>query len=883
MKRCLLLLSLLLSASFTLMAQCPAGQWAVEVQIIADNYPNETTWNLYVNNDEVAAGAINNETVCADTTACVQFLIQDSYGDGICCGYGQGSYTVVIDGEVAVTGGEFTSAASHSINCAEGTVCENPFYITEGDYIAQQENSYYAFTPDSTGNYAISTCGLTACDTYLWVYTNCTGIDISGGNSGALYYNNDGELCGSQSNIEALLSAGNTYIIRVGLNDEATCGDGIPFSVAYQSPMTSVLPIVKLTTVGDPINNDVKVPVDMKIIDNGPGELNALNETDLAYEGLILAELQGFTGPFYPKKNYDFDLIDELGNKIDTSLLGMPSENDWIFKAEYLDNNLLVNTVAYEFARRMGRYAPRTRLCELFLDGQYIGVYTLTEKVKRDENRVDIAKLTPTDISGIDLTGGYIIEMNINGAPGSWNSAFPPINEATNDNPVEFKYVYPKASEIMPQQAEYIKDYVDSFEIALDDDTYLDAELGYRNWIDVSTFIDFLIVNEFTMNFDSYGRSTYMYKEKDTDGGKLCIGPVWDYDRAMASDPTAGWVWEITHLGWPFPFWWSKMYTDEAYTHELACRWKSLRADVFTTENFHSFIDSLAEPLNSGPAQRNFALWQTLNPDAYPEQILNMKNWLSQRLNWMDEALDSFSAELPAVDIPESISGCAGLTYEAPLNPTWNYNWIPGPETAEIVFQSEGEYQLRISDDFGCYTDHFLFADLSLPDATFTIEAEPNGYEFGFIGQNGTNSNYSWSFGDGTFDQNGIQVNHNYAMIGNYTVTLTVVDSVGCTAQSTQEIVSTAITVDEFSNHFPWQIYPIPANDYLVIEFPDVRTNSRYSATILNALGQELYRIPLIQEKTTMNIGNLISGGIYRVQIYNDEEKIIGSRAIVKE
>jgi hypothetical protein len=65
----------------------------------------------------------------------------------------------------------------------------------------------------------------------------------------------------------------------------------------------------------------------------------------------------------YPKKNYDFDLVDVLGNKIDTTLLGMPAENDWIFKAEYLDHSLIKNTIAYEFARRMGNYAPRIRTC----------------------------------------------------------------------------------------------------------------------------------------------------------------------------------------------------------------------------------------------------------------------------------------------------------------------------------------------------------------------------------------------------------------------------------------------------------------------------------------------------------------------------------------
>ena len=146
----------------------------------------------------------------------------------------------------------------------------------------------------------------------------------------------------------------------------------ITFSTNPAQPflfLSSNLPIVKLTTQGSAINDNAKVPVLMQIIDHGVGVINYANDTVYAYEGTILTEWQGFTGPMYPKKNYDFDLVDVLGNKIDTTLLGMPAENDWIFKAEYLDHSLIKNTIAYEFARRMGNYAPRIRPCEVILDG----------------------------------------------------------------------------------------------------------------------------------------------------------------------------------------------------------------------------------------------------------------------------------------------------------------------------------------------------------------------------------------------------------------------------------------------------------------------------------------------------------------------------------
>lgn len=882
MKKSILFFTFTFLISYFTLAQCPAGQWAVEVNITPDSYPNETSWNLFANNVEVGNGTIYNDTLCIDSSACIQFVIQDAYGDGICCGYGLGSYSVVLNGEQVANGGEFTTTASHSFNCPLGSVCENPYSIDEGEYLASQTDTYYSFTPDSTGIYSISTCGLTTCDTYLWVYTDCSAVDITGGNSGSLYNNDDDPQCGTQSTIEALLSAENTYIIRVGMYNGASCDGGIPFSLNYLSDMTSVLPIVKLTTLQDAINNDIKVPVAMQIIDNGPGQINTLSDTNFAYEGQILTEWQGFTGPFYPKKNYDFDLIDDLGNKIDTSLLGMPAENDWIFKAEYLDNNIVINTVAYEFARRMGRYAPRTRLCEIFLDGQYIGVYTLTEKVKRNQNRVDIAKLLPSDISGSELTGGYIIEMNINGDPGAWNSVYPPINSATNGNPVEFKYVYPKSDEIMPEQAEYIKAFVDSFENALNADAYLSPTWGYRNWIDVSTFIDFLIVNEFTMNFDSYGRSTYMYKEKDTDGGKLCIGPAWDYDRAMASDPAQGWVWEITHEGWPFPFWWSKMNTDEVYQHELACRWKSLRADVYSTANFHAFIDSVSALLFTGPAERNFSIWQTLNPSAYPDQIQNMKNWLADRLNWMDQTLEPYGAELPLVAIPESLSGCFELSFEAPLNPDWNYNWVPGPETPNISFTTSGLYHLEISDAYGCYVDSPVLVELSNPDSTFITIAENNGYGFEFTAQDDPNSSYTWVFGDGSSVQYGMTTHHDYLAIGTYTVTLTVIDSDGCEVSSSQIVNVTTTSTEELNQPMQWSLYPNPVQEDFIVEIPSAHANKQYSLSITNPMGQVIMRIPVIGVKTTIELGSQFSSGLYILQLHNAKGSTIISQTWMK-
>lgn len=849
---------LLLFCTTTLMAQCPAGQWPVGITIVPDDYPGETTWDLYSNGNEVATGNVNGSVVCVDSADCIRFDIHDSYGDGICCGYGLGSYVITLNGTQVASGGEFASTASHSFNCGPGTICENPIPIDTGVTVSPQENIYYSFTPDTTGIYAISTCNLSACDTRIWMYNNCANVDFNGSAAGTLYYNDDNASCGFQADLHPLLTAGIPYIIKIGLKANAACATSIPFSITFEGAMTSVLPIVKLTTVNSAINNDVKVPVVMEIIDNGQGQLNSTADTLYSYEGTIMTEWQGFTGPGYPKKNYDFDLVDVNGNKIDTSLLGMPAENDWIFKAEYLDNSLLVNTVTYEFARRMGRYAPRTRLCEIFLDGTYIGVYTLTEKVKRDNNRVDIAKLTSADTAGSALTGGYIIEMNINGDPAAWNSVYPPINSATSPHAVEFKYVYPKADSILPVQANYIKTYVDSFENALNGINYTNDSLGYRKWIDVGTFIDFLIVNEFSMNYDSYGRSTYMYKEKDTDGNKLCIGPPWDYDRAMADDPNSGWVWENTHPYWPFPFWWSKLYSDSVYRHELACRWFSLRENVLKTPRFMAFIDSVSAPLFQGPADRNFAVWQTLGASTYLAQVQNMKVFLYKRLTWIDNELAPFGAVLPDLVIPSDTAVCKGITYTAPYNPSYSYNWIPGPETAAITLSTPGTYNLRVEDGFGCQRTLPMTVSISAPDSTFTQVLHVAGdVHYIFAGNNGTNSQYLWDFGDQTFLASGQTVSHIYATPGIYEVHMTVIDTLGCIGESSKQIQIT-------DGEIQVSIQPNPSVNNPIITH-NIPQNEAFTFTLYDAAGRLLQEIQQPPSPFTLETTG-IAGGTYWLQ-----------------
>ncbi len=588
----------------------------------------------------------------------------------------------------------------------------------------------------------------------------------------------------------------------------------LTFSTTPSKPPSSIqssnLPIVKLTTTTGEIVNDPKTEVYMQIINHAPGIRNYTTDIDYQYEGRIMAELQGFSSPSNPKKNYDFNLIDAAGNTIDTTLLGMPADNDWVLKAEWTDYSLINNALTYAMARKMDNYAPRTIWCEVILDGEYLGLYNLTEQIKRSKKRVNIDKINPADIAGAALTGGYIIEMNINGDPGAWNSAYPPINSASCGLPVEFKHVYPKATTIQPQQADYIKSYVDSFENSINASTYTDPVEGWRRFASESSFIDFLLVNEFSMNYDSYGRSTFMYKNESK---KINIGPSWDYDRGFSNDPNEGWVWQITHLGWPFPNWWQRMYDDTLFRHKLACRYKSLRADTWATDSFHVQLDAMKNNLSEA-IQRNVATWAELgiaDSTAWFDIIESRKDFLIDRLAWMDATLLTSTYSLPPIP-PLNTTYCAGSAINLYTSPEYTYNFITGPDTSNFTPTQAGNYIAEVSDEFGCYSRKY-FSVIDNANAQFSL-TNTGGLNYTFAPIDITATTYNWDFGDGITATSPNPI-HTFANNGTYQVQLTTTNASGCTDTYTLQL-NTLTSLHETPN--TWTLAPNPANTQLTIQ-----------------------------------------------------------------
>jgi hypothetical protein len=423
---------------------------------------------------------------------------------------------------------------------------------------------------------------------------------------------------------------------------------------------SSNLPIILIDTHGDSIPVGPKITAEMKIIYNGDEIRNAITDTVYHYNGKIGIEIRGESSKRFEKKQYGIETRDPSGSGIDVSLLGLPAESDWVLYAAYDEKTFIRDFLAYRLSRSMGRYASRAHHCELVLNGRYWGIYILFENIKRGKNRVDISKMDATDTTGNNLTGGYIIRIDKDDLadPGSgWFSPNPPYGAPTKR--IRYQYYYPQADEIVTEQKTYIQNFIHSFETVMDSSGYTDTINGYSKYLDIGSAVDHFILNELTRNVDAYRLSTYMYKDKYSKGGKLSLGPVWDFTNALGnSDYYDGLLtdgWELAYLTTnPYflgfdealvPFWWKKLFEDLEFIEKVKIRWIELRHNQFTLETIEGITDSTAASLNEAQ-QRNFVKWPILGIYTYTEEVEFLKNWLHDRIAWMDVELTGNSLDI---------------------------------------------------------------------------------------------------------------------------------------------------------------------------------------------------------------------------------------------
>lgn len=352
-----------------------------------------------------------------------------------------------------------------------------------------------------------------------------------------------------------------------------------------------------------------------------------------------------------PKLNLRLELRDALGDDQSQSLLGMPSESDWVLYAPWtIDRAMVRHSLIYDLGRQTGRWAPRTRFVEVFSnydggdlsDNDYVGAYVLMENIKRDGDRVEITALNPTQNTEPDITGGYLLQVGDAGPEdNAWDSSrgFPRgVSQYIPEDP--------DGDELTPAQSDYIRGYIDDFEDALFGPNFTDPEVGFRAYFDADAAIDFHLLNTFSANPDAFRLSTYLTKDR---GGKLAYGPLWDFDRGMgpdlddrAADPTE-WLSDPAYL-WVTQYW-NRLFDDPNFEQQWVDRWQELRQTVLSEDNLTATLRAQTDQLATAQA-RNADRWGAgIAPNGGPlstegggwaGEVSHLENWLLARVAWID-------------------------------------------------------------------------------------------------------------------------------------------------------------------------------------------------------------------------------------------------------
>ena len=422
---------------------------------------------------------------------------------------------------------------------------------------------------------------------------------------------------------------------------------------------SSDLPIVVVDTLRAGISASGRTPALMHVYDLQEDGRARLDQTPV-FQGLSSLKVRGSSTEGRPKKAFSVEIQDVHGNDRDVSLLGMPEESDWILYAPYnFDRALMRNPLVYELSRSIGRYAVRTRFCEVYVNQRgrplsatsYVGVYVLMEKIKRGQDRVDMDKVLQRHTALPEVSGGYMLKID----------RLDPGDSGFTGGSQALAFVEPKESEVTSAQRSFLVNYLNNMNRSLRNRDYTAATPAYDRYVDEAAWIDFHILNEFTKNPDGFRLSTYMYLPRD---GRLTFGPVWDFDRTMGCDDDnraanpAGWS-GVHRYGW-----WSQLFRNPNFEQAYIDRWQFLREGVFSTENLHAIIDRMAEELSES-SERNFQKWPLLRSvSAWRTEVRQLKNWVRDRAKWMDGQ------------------------YLAP--PRWDTQPGPVPEDGFVRFQSDG-------------------------------------------------------------------------------------------------------------------------------------------------------------------------------------------------
>lgn len=427
------------------------------------------------------------------------------------------------------------------------------------------------------------------------------------------------------------------------------------------------LPIVSIDTDGAPVpgswlqdengtrtgvqttDGQEEIPARIRWIDNDTA-VKTLQDEGVDTNATI--RIRGNSSRSFDKKSYQIKLVDGQGQDEDVSLFGMGAHDNWALYGPFLDKTLIRNYVLMNISGQIMGYAPNVRFCEVFLNGRYQGLYVLMETIRKGKSRVDLDTYEPGKAE-LD----YIVRIDRFDADSVVVDSFSmyTFRQETLGSGAGIEVVYPPASKLDAQALSYIEDSLSAFEKALYSSDYKSPSRGYRKYIDVDSFVDYYVLQEFLAVSDAGMRSTYLYKDRSQ---KIKIGPVWDYNNAL-NNYFAPFDAEGSEFLLVDRVWYDRLLSNPYFNEKVIARYKELRKTLLSDENLLRTIDETIAYLGSA-VERNNEVWgyafdpsqldayqkltpEERNPGSTQEALAQMKDYIQKRGAWMDSHIDALA------------------------------------------------------------------------------------------------------------------------------------------------------------------------------------------------------------------------------------------------
>lgn len=420
------------------------------------------------------------------------------------------------------------------------------------------------------------------------------------------------------------------------------------------------LPIIQIDTRGQTIPGKVLLnsygqKIGVVMADDGTDTITAgfsmidskegCNTLETKEDILVSAQIRyrGNSSRLFDKRSYAVSLVDENGLETSRELAGMPSHNEWVLNGPFLDRTLIRNYLCYNIAGEIMEYAPNVRFCELFVDGEYQGLYLLAETISRSVSRLNLTKPEQNK----DMTS-YIVRWDRVGKGDHELDNFTYYTYNADVSALDVRY--PGKNLITEGKQAYIEKDISKIEKILYSYDFADSDKGYTNYIDINSFADYFIINEFFRNVDAGRFSTFYYKDVR---GKLKTC-VWDFNNA--SDNYIDYLWDESDFSMQNAPWFSRLLKDKKFVDTVVYRYRRLREGALSDEYLQNYIDETASWLT--PArQRNYEVWGYVfnlenynglsyltpvdrNYESYEESVSQLKDFIKRRGDWLDSHIE---------------------------------------------------------------------------------------------------------------------------------------------------------------------------------------------------------------------------------------------------